>query len=281
MPDRRSSGHLSEKSDHALLRELKSADAWSAWTEFLHRFDSFIIKTAGQFEYDQDRKNDCFLFVSEKLSEDNFKRLLRYQPKHNASFKTWLMTVVFNLCIDWHRREFGRATLLPAISALPAFDQLVYRYSFKQGMASAECLQALSTDFPAVTRQMLSEAVSRIHRILTPRQRWQIGVRLRRRQDSGDLRMKDMDLLPSPVDDPSSRAQQHQELEELQSALEAMPARQRLLLQLRFHDGLTLRQIAHFIRLGDSSRAWRKVQDALQALSDQYPTEDSTKYRKK
>jgi len=281
MSDRRSVKHLSGKSDGALLRELTSADAWSAWTEFLERYASLIMKTASQFEYEQDRKNDCFLFVSEKLSEDGFKRLLRYKPKPNVRFKTWLITVIFNLCIDWHRKEFGRASLLPAISALPAFDQLVYRYNFEQGMASEECMQALSADFPDMTRPMLSQAISRIHRVLTPRQRWQISVRLRRRQRSGDLQMKDMEPLPSPALDPSIMAQEQQELEALHTALKALPARQRLLLHFRFHDGLTLKQIAQFIRLGDSSRAWRHVQDALQALSDQYPSVDAAKFRKK
>jgi len=281
MSEGRTGKRISEKSDASLLSQLKTPDAWTAWTEFLRRYASLIMKTASQFEYQQDRKNDCFLYVSEKLSEDGFKRLLRYKPRHNVSFRAWLITVIFNLCIDWHRKEFGRATLLPAISALPAFDQLVYRYNFEQGMPSEECLQLLSVDFPDVTRQLLSQAISRIHRVLTPSQRWQISVRLRRRQRSGDLQMKDMQQLPSPTLDPSVMAQEQQELETLQAALKALSARQRLLLHFRFYDGLTLKQIAQFIRLGDSSRAWRHIQDALQALSDQYPSVDTSKYRKK
>jgi RNA polymerase sigma factor (sigma-70 family) len=280
MSDRHTGNHISEKSDTSLLSQLKTPDAWAAWTEILNRHASLIMKTASQFEYQQDRKDDCFLYVSEKLSEDGFKRLLRYRPRHNASFKAWLITVIFNLCIDWHRKEFGRATLLPAISALPAFDQFVYRLSFEQGMASEECLQVLSADFPDVTRQLLSQAISRIHRVLTPRQRWQISVRLRRRQRSGDLLM-DMQHLPSPSLDPSVMAQEQQELESLQEAMKALSARQRLLLHFRYYDGLTLKQIAQIIRLGDSNRVWRHVKDALQALSDQYPSANAPKFRKK
>ena len=279
MPDQPSD--LSEKSDIELLRELKSVAAWSAWSEFLHRYASLIMKTASQFEYQQDRKNDCFLFVSEKLTENGFKRLLQYSPRKNVRFKTWLITVIFNLCIDWHRKEFGRATLLPAISALPTFDQLAYHYSFELSMSSEECLQALSTEFPDVTRQMLSQAISRIHRVLTPRQRWQLSVRLLRRHRAGDPLMKDMEQLPSPAQDPAIMAQKQQELEVLQAALKALPARHRLLLHFRFHDGLTLKQIAQFIHLGDSNRAWRHLQDALLALSEQYPTFDASNIRKK
>ena len=93
--------------------------------------------------------------------------------------------------------------------------------------------------------------------------------------------MNDMEQLPSPALDPSVRAQQQQELEFLQEALKALPARQRLLLHFRFHDGLTLKQIAQFIHLGDTNRVWRHVQDALQALYDQYPSIDASENRKK
>jgi RNA polymerase sigma factor (sigma-70 family) len=285
MSDRRSGKCISEKSDESLLRQLKTPNAWTAWTEILHRHASLIMKTASQFEYQQERKNDCFLFVSEKLSVDGFKRLLKYDSGRNASFRTWLITVVFNLCIDWHRKEFGRASLLPGISALPSFDQLVYRYSFEQGMTSQDCLLALSTEFPDVTRQQLSRAISRVHEVLTPRQRWQIGVRHRRKRRSsypgGDARLQDVDQLPTLTQDPSIIAQKQQELAALQAALANLSSRQQLLLHLRFHAGLTLNQIAQFVRLGDSARTWRHIEKALKALSDQFPDEKSSGFREK
>jgi RNA polymerase sigma factor (sigma-70 family) len=285
MSKRRSGKPISEKSDGALLRQLRSPDAWTAWTEILNRHASLIMKTASQFEYQQDRKNDCFLFVSEKLSEDGFKRLLKYDSSRVASFRTWLITVVFNLCIDWHRKEFGRAYLLPAISALPSFDQLVYRYSFERGMTGQDCLQALSTEFPDVTRRQLSQAISRVHGVLTPRQRWQIGVRHWRKQrsgdPSGDARLQNVDQLPTPTQDPAIVAQKQQALDALQAALAHLSDRQQLLLHLRFHAGLTLNQIAQFIHLGDSNRAWRHIEKAINALSDQFPSEKSSGSRKK
>ena len=285
MSDRRSGKSISEKSDVSLLSQLKTNDAWSAWTEILNRYASLIMKTASQFEYQQDRKNDCFLFLSEKLSEDGFKRLQVYDPSRNASFRTWLITVVFNLCIDWHRKEFGRAYLLPAISALPGFDQLVFRYSFERGMTSQDCLHALSAEFPDVTQQQLRRAISRVHGVLTPRQRWQIGVRRSRKQQifdrKGDSRLQDVDQLPTPIQNPATLAQRQQELDTLQAALANLPERQQLLLHLRFHAGMTLSQIAQFVRLGDSARAWRHIDKAIKALSDQFPSEKSSGFREK
>jgi RNA polymerase sigma factor (sigma-70 family) len=281
MSNSRRGKDITRKSDKELLCKLKSADSWDAWTEFLNRYASLIYQTANQFEFEQDRKNDCFLFVSEKLSQDGFKRLLKYKPTRKASFRNWLITVVFNLCIDWHRKEFGRASLAPSISALPAFDQLVYRYNFEQGLTTNDCLQLLSADFPDVTGQQLSQAIARIHRMLSPRQRWQIRVRLQRKQRSGERRLQEVDQLPSPESDPLVMAQESQQIEALQSALEALTDRQRLILHFRFHDGLTLKQIAQFAELGDSNRVWREIQEALQALSEQFEIGESIQFRKK
>jgi len=264
-----------------LLRRFDSADAGTAWTGFLDQYAGLILKIAGQFEYEQDRLHDCFLFVCEKLSETDFKRLLQYRPRQNATFRSWLITVIFNLCVDWHRREFGRASLSPAISALPAFEQLVYRYSFEQGMTRQECLQALAVDFPQVTSEMLSEAATLIHRILSPRQRWQLGVRLHRRLRLVDGHENVLAGLPSPAKDPFHASEDQQQLERLQAALDTLSAHQRLLLYYRFNAGLTLEQIAQILHLGDTNRTWRQIQEALQALSKQYPSEDSRKYRKK
>jgi len=285
MSNWRSGKQISEKSDAFLLRQLKTPDAGAAWTEVLNRYATLIMKAASQFEYQQGRKNDCFLFVCEKLSENGFKRLLKYDSRRKASFRTWLITVVFNLCIDWHRKEFGRTLLLPAISALPVFDQLVFRYSFERGMTGENCLQAMSTDFPDVTRKQLSRAISRVQGVLTPRQRWQIGVRHRRKRRSGDpgggSRLPDVDQLPAPTQDPAVMVQKQQELDALQAALANLSAREHLLLYLRFHVGLTLDQVAQFVRLGDSARAWRHIEKALKALSDQFPDEKSSRFREK
>jgi DNA-directed RNA polymerase specialized sigma24 family protein len=285
MSDGRPGQRISEKSDVGLLSQLKTPDAWLAWKEILNRHASLIMKTASQFEFQQERKNECFLFVCEKLTDNGFRRLHKYDAGRNASFRTWLVAIVFNLCIDWHRKEFGRAVLLPAISALPVFDQLVFRYSFEQAMSSQECLQALSTEFPDVTDQQLHRAIRRVQGVLTARQRWQIGVRYRRKRQSGNPRigqqLPNVDQLPSPTQDPAVSAQKQQELDALRSALSNLPARQQLLLHLRFHAGLTLDQIAQFLQLGDSARAWRQIDKALKALSDQFTSKKFPDFREK
>lgn len=228
------------------------------------------MKTVSQFEYRQGRTSECFLFVCEQLNDDGFHRLLKFNTHGKARFRTWLGAVVFNLCVDWHRREFGRVTLLPAISALPAFDQAVYRLVIEQETSKEEAFQTLRADFPDLSRELLGKSVTRIYSVLTPRQRWQISVRKKRLKSvSGNPVRLQPDRIHDSQPGPDTLAQKHRELNDLKSAISTLPAEHRLLVYLRFQQGLSLKKIAELADLGDSNHAWRQLQAALKALSRQ------------
>jgi RNA polymerase sigma factor (sigma-70 family) len=264
-----------------LLRRLSSADAGPAWVEFLEHYASLIMSVASQFEYEQDRINDCFLYACEQLNDNGFRRLLKFDTTGKASFHTWLGSVVFNLCVDWHRREYGRATLLPAISALPAFDQAVYRMVIEQGMDKEACFQSLRADFPDLTRELLAKAVARVYSLLTPRQRWQIVVRNRgRKRARSSSNQENLERLPDPAMGPDREAQKRQDLETLQAAMSHLPADQRLLLRLRFQEGLTLKKIAQLKYHGDVNGTWRHIQAAMEALFRNFGRASTAKKRK-
>jgi RNA polymerase sigma factor (sigma-70 family) len=273
--------HSNDRASANLIRRLRSADAGPAWVEFLDLYAPLIMHTAGQFEYEQDRVNECFLYVCEQLNDDGFRRLLKFNAAGKARFRTWLGSVVFNLCVDWHRHEYGRATLLPAISALPAFDQAVYRMVVEQGMDKEACFQSLRADFPDLTRDLIARAVARVWSLLTPRQRWQISVRNRgRKQARASSSQEYLEWLPDPAMGPDAEAEQRQAFESLQDAMSRLPAEHRLLLRLRFQEGLTLRKIAQLKYRGDVNVAWRHIQAATDALFRYLQHAASTEKRK-
>lgn len=268
--NRQSGRHQTAKSIGVLLQGLNGSDPGAAWAEFIDHFSPLILKMAQQFDYEQNRSGDCFLYVCEKLSENDFRRLLKFNTGGKATFRTWLSSVVFNLCVDWHRHEFGRATLLPAISALPEFDQSVYRLYFEQGMDMQAALYQLQEDFPDLNSGQLSESVARIHRVLTPRQRWKLGVKKFRQQRSRG-QTTDPEALPSGLDDPERRACDEQAGKLLREALGRLSRDQALAVNLRYIQGMTLQQVADVLGLGDPFRARRMIQAALDQLSVDLP----------
>lgn len=274
---------MSERADKKarikdLLHRLNSAEAGVAWAEFLDRYAQHIMNVAGQIEFEPDRVEDCFLYVCEKLNEHGFRRLLKFNPTGPAKFKTWLTTVTFNLCVDWHRREFGRVRMLPAISALPEFDRSVYRLVIEQGTTRESAFQRLRTEFPDLTRESMSKALIRIHKVLTPRQRWQISVRQRSSSTAREEFAEwQIESLRDSAAGPDVGLQEQEKLEILERALSSLTLDQRLLIYWRFQEGLSLKRISRLAGLGNVNRTWSHIQQAIAALSDQVHESRSSK----
>lgn len=272
---------VENKNASNLLHRLSSADPGPAWAEFLDQFNGLIMATINQFEHDTDRRDDCFLHVCEKLCDHECKRLLSFDTTGDASFSHWLSTVVFNLCVDWHRAEYGRATVIPAIAALPAFDRMVYRMCHEQGQSRDECFQFLKADFPELTVEGVTNSLQRIHRLLTPRQRWQIGVRGHRRLGTqpGSM-LSAYEHAFDPGAGPESLAADDEKTFELQAALRHISPEHRLLLHLRFQEGLTFQQISVIGDYGNARRARRQVKGALDQLQLSLSKQQRNKNRK-
>lgn len=255
-----------------LLQRLSSGKVDDAWREFLLGYSSVIMHVIRRHETDSDRATECFIQVCAALSDNGFRRLREFRPEGPAKFKTWLMAVVSNLCVDWRRREQGRVRPFSRIASLPELEQQVYRCLYLRGMSREQCLQVLLPRFPALTGRQLSEINGRLFGLLTPQQRWQLSLRtpgsrpvllgVPSDDDDPDWRVAE----PGPG--PDAQAEALQDRERLQQALARLPAEQRLLLRLRYEQDLTLAEVARLTRQADPFRANRAIHAALRALAD-------------
>jgi RNA polymerase sigma factor (sigma-70 family) len=206
------------------------------------------------------------------LSDDGFKRLLRFRPGGPARFQTWLATVVANLCIDWRRMQQGRFRPTRSIAQLPELDQLVYRYIYVRGMPRDECLYALQGKFPDLTAKRLSEVNARLFSLLTPRQRWQLTARQVGAVSLDGAAAPDEDEPPLQLAEPGPGPEEVSHVDQERAALAAAMARlaprERLLLRLRYEQDLTLEEVARLMRLPDPFRANRQIQAALAKLQE-------------
>lgn len=108
------------------------------------------------------------MFVSEKLSTNNFHRLVSYKPEGAASFRSWLNVMIANLFIDWHRHRKGRPRSFKSALKLSSFDQHVFKHRFQHRLSMDACLEVLRGHFPDLNELQLAGAVARIHTSLTP-----------------------------------------------------------------------------------------------------------------
>jgi RNA polymerase sigma factor (sigma-70 family) len=253
-----------------LLGRLGTPGADAAWREFLDHYSPLILQTARRYAFDQGGVMDLYVHVCDRLSDDGFRRLRRFRTGGRATFRTWLTAVTANLCIDWRRQQRGRLRPLESMAGLPSLDRLVYRNLYVRGMAREECLQALRGQYPDLDDRRLAEINARLFKLLSPRQRWQVGVRAapavsidqNAETDSEGPGLQIAESGPGPED----IAQDDQARAQLRSALASLSPQQRLLLRLRYEQNLTLEQVARLTGLADPFRAHRQIQAALKDL---------------
>ena len=253
-----------------ILRSLRSKEAHGAWAEFLEQHSPIILQVIRLFESDDDHVADCFLFVCERLSQKRFRRLRRFDLAGCASFSTWLRAVVRHLCLDWHRKEFGRSRVLQSIARLEKFDREVFRCRFLQELSLEETASALQPQFTSITPVRVAETEDRLQSSLSPRQLWLLRIRRRRpvqsidvgRDGSGSVSPE----IADPGPDPETAEVFNQQCAALQRALAQLPKADRLLLRLRFERELTLEQIGRLARLGSPQRADRRIREILARL---------------
>lgn len=252
-----------------LQRLLRSPESSKAWEEFLRHYSPVILQVVKSFEHDPDHVADCFLFVCEKLCERRFRRLLCFRPQGPAGFPTWLRAVTRNLCLDWHRREFGRHRVFEAISRLSAFDQDVFRVVIEQGHPAETAFLILQPRYPHIKPETFSQSAEQIQSLLTARQRWLLTVQRPvvgsidvPADDAGDVGLDPPDPAPGP-EEVFSLAELH---EVLRRAVTALSPRERMLIRLRFQHELTLQQVSLALNLGSPQEADRQIREVLVRL---------------
>lgn len=131
--------------DSRLLASVLSGDV-AGWQKFVATYANYIYKAIGKYCDDYDEKMTVFLHVLEKLREDRFSRLRRFEG--SAKLSTWLTVVSRRLAIDFLRAKYGRdfrwkKIRVVSYDAVPSFlKQLANRATPESEMAGAEQRQA-------------------------------------------------------------------------------------------------------------------------------------------
>jgi RNA polymerase sigma factor (sigma-70 family) len=250
-----------------LVEALASADPQSAWEEFLQTHGAVLLRVVRLFENDADRVSDAFVFVCEHLAAGRFRRLCKFRPGGEARFSTWLAAVTRNLCIDWHRRECGRHRVFRSVARLSAFDQQVFRLVFQQRCPVLHALAVLRGAAPGTREEEVEESVARIQSSLSPRQVWLLTLSRDRPDNLGiDDAPAECERAPDPRPDPEKGLAMAQQEQALAHALAKLPKADRLLVRLRFEQGLTLKRVAQLANCGSAETAYRRISSILRRL---------------
>ena len=251
----------------AIQQQFRTARAGEAWQEFLCEYSPVVLQAVQYCIWDTEHASDCFVFVCEKLREHNYRRLLQYRPEGPTSFVSWLRVVVRNLALDWHRKQSGRHRIFESIARLSPLHREVYRLRYEKGCSLNETYFALRDQAPGVTLEAVASMDGEVRQSLSSRQEWLLASRtpdppLTLDADDPALKVKVADPAPGP----EALAISREEWQRMARALSRLEPTERLLVELRFSQGVTLAKIAHFLGLPDAQTADRRLRAVLERL---------------
>ena len=250
----------------SMLSARTSADRQSAWCAFLDRYSGLIYHVVHSFDRDADRSGDCFLFICEQLSANNFRRLRRFDLAGSASFSTWLCAVARNLCLDWHRKEHGRHRVFGSVARRSAADQAIFELVFRRCVSAEATREELSRQGIDLSFADVEERINDLRRCMSFRQLWLLtsGKSVADSIDSGKEGTVAEPADPAP--DPETLVAMRETHEQVSAALGSLTDSNRLLVRLRYQEGLTLEQVAKLVGLKDAQTADRCLREIINHL---------------
>ncbi|HEV2017674.1 MAG TPA: sigma-70 family RNA polymerase sigma factor [Gemmatimonadaceae bacterium] len=165
-----------------LLSAPDSAVRAAAWDELIADHTRLLLAVARSFGGAHDEAMDRYSYILGELRAADFRRLRTFEPNRGASFSTWLTLTARKMCLDYHRRRYGRQR--PTDYADGGASQRAIRRTLADCVASelsAEFLpdlEALLADDLVVRRERdagLRMALAR----LSPRDRLLLSLRFR------------------------------------------------------------------------------------------------------
>ena len=258
-----------------LIRQLRSRDPREAWARFLELYSPLLFDVARRFERDADAAADCYLFICQQLSADGFRRLLRFKPEGPARFSTWLCAVSRNLCLDWHRHEFGRHRVFEAVARMPLLEQEIFQGLFVERLPVEDLFLKLESRHAGLTIEHVAERAEVVSQALSSRQRWLLTVRGARgappaAEAPGDAEQQLL-RIPSEMPNPESWTGLQEERAALVRAMSHLPAPERLLIKFRFARELTLAEIAKLMGFDSPQAVDRRIRDVVEKLRAEMP----------
>lgn len=241
-----------------LLSVLFSGNRYSylAWEEFLQRFSKLILKVIWKYESDYDKVMEAYLFICEKLTNNDFEVLKKYNDDFDHAspkFSTWLMAVSKNICVDLYRKSNGRKRYPKGIRRLSKEDRLFFELYYWKGLPVDEIAKTMGLT-NGTHGNAISDSLNRINDALVRTPKTPKTVQMVAFNESRYI-------VSDELEEPDLNAQ-------METWIETLPANEKLILRLRFWENLSAREIAEILDIEPYVKVYTMIKSSLKKLRE-------------
>ncbi len=251
---------VSEKSNQPVslsdtdLLSLFAVEPKQAWQIFTGKYSELVFSTLQRLGFDYDEAMDRFVYIFEKLSEQNFRRLRTI--RHAGSYgeiTPWLVTVVQHLSISWLRSVDGRKRIFKSIANLSKHDQRVFELYYWKGCLPSIIVEQMNQEGTAIELAEVLGSLERIFSLISEKKRWRLVSNLLKTSRKVSLDAVDSDLGFSwqpvdPASTPEEGSIENEARARMQHALQTLAPEEQLMVQLRYMEGSSLKQLSVIFR---------------------------------
>ena len=225
-----------------------------AWELFCEKYADFIYTFLRRTGFDYDDAMERFVFVCEKLREKDFRRLKTITYAEEGSIKPWLKQVIKRLCVSWAWSEDGRKRLLGFVTEMSSREQRIFQLYFWKGQTPFEIFESLRLEHDKeIEPGDVFDGLENIFERLSQKKLWRLLSNLSRMRKTLSLDHEDEEtgLSIEPIDRTAENAEESLQKKEtaaiLNKAMEGLTVREKLVVQFRYEEGMTLSDIAKML----------------------------------
>ena len=251
--------------DRQLIAEIRE-DPHRGWSSFLDRYAQDLLVWIRHLGFDGDEAMDRFVFVCEILAEDRCRRLREIRHLGDrGELVPWLREVVRNAVVSWYWSQHGRQRLPKAIAALGEVEQRVFQAHYWEGLGPVEIRERLESEGRPLKLSTVFDALETIFSQLSDGDRWRLSSSLLRRLPA--LELEALPEAPATSEGAEETVLKRERHERAGRALSSLEPGERLLLQLRYEESCTYREMGTIAGC-DTATARRRTGRVLKRLRD-------------
>jgi DNA-directed RNA polymerase specialized sigma24 family protein len=267
--------------DESLLVSEIAAGSDKAWHDFVARYSGLILAVIRRqlFEVDEDRIRTIYVEILAALYNGALKKF-----RAESSLSTWLIVYSRNRARDYLRKLYGRSVESTGYSKLNKRDRLVFRLFYVEMLPLEAIMLQLRWNEPEITIDRIVNSICRIEKVMNARylknladknQARRHGIRsVKLARYLIDISVRD-DIYLRYVKPDSALLEREteQSVRELREKIAELHEDERKILYLRFDKGLSAKEIAEEMDIGEQRRVYTIIDRILRKLRKSMGTE--------
>jgi RNA polymerase sigma factor (sigma-70 family) len=224
----------------------------------------------GSFDRNRELANDCFLYVWEKLHDDESRRIKAF--KGHSSFRTFIYSVTNKLIIDFRRIRFGYKVLPKYFWEFDEINRYIFKLFFYQNSTPNWAENTVQTEF----KISYEEAQRRVDEVEKRIRKSRLRIDTSSQRQSVLLGEEVSALTSNRGIDPEESVmaveiEQKREivLGLLKEEVQKLEAEDALILQLYFEHGLTAKEVSGAIPGIKDKSVYKRIEKILKNLKIQ------------